>query len=59
MYWSVFYRDVTKKNIELAHELGDLAVNVWTVNRESDIIRMIEYGVMELSPITQKSPRYL
>ena len=41
--WSVFYRDVTKKNIELAHELG-LAVNVWTVNRESDIIRMIEYG---------------
>jgi len=42
--WSVFYRDVTKKNIDLAHELG-LAVIVWTVNRESDIVRMIEYGV--------------
>ncbi len=42
--WSVFYRDVTKQNIDLAHELG-LAVIVWTVNRESDIVRMIEYGV--------------
>ena len=42
--WSAFYRDVTKQNIDLAHELG-LAVNVWTVNRETDIIRMIEYGV--------------
>ena len=42
--WSVFYRDVTKQNVDLAHELG-LAVIVWTVNRESDIIRMIEYGV--------------
>ena len=42
--WSVFYKDVTKQNIDLAHELG-LAVNVWTVNRETDIVRMIEYGV--------------
>jgi len=42
--WSVFYRDVTKQNVDLAHELG-LAVIVWTVNRESDIIRMINYGV--------------
>ena len=42
--WSAFYRDVTKQNIDLAHELG-LAVNVWTVNRESDIARMITYGV--------------
>ena len=42
--WSVFYRDVTKQNIDLAHELG-LAVIVWTVNRESDIVRMIDYGV--------------
>ena len=42
--WSAFYRDVTKKNIDLAHEIG-LAVSVWTVNRESDIVRMIEYGV--------------
>ena len=42
--WSAFYRDVTKQNIDLAHELG-LAVIVWTVNRESDIVRMIEHGV--------------
>ena len=42
--WSAFYRDITKQNIELAHKHG-LAVNVWTVNREQDIIRMIEYGV--------------
>ena len=42
--WSVFYRDVTKQNVELAHKHG-LATSVWTVNREKDIIRMIEYGV--------------
>ena len=42
--WCPFYKDVTKKNVELAHELG-LAVNVWTVSKESDILRMIEYGV--------------
>ena len=41
--WSVFYRDVTK-HVELAHKHG-LATCVWTVNREKDIIRMIEYGV--------------
>jgi glycerophosphoryl diester phosphodiesterase len=42
--WCPFYKDVTKKNVEIAHELG-LAVNVWTVNRENDILRMIEYEV--------------
>jgi glycerophosphoryl diester phosphodiesterase len=42
--WSAFYRDVTKQNVELAHNHG-LATCVWTVNREQDIIRMIEYGV--------------
>ena len=42
--WSAFYRDITKKNVELAHQHG-LAVAAWTVNREKDIIRMIEYGV--------------
>jgi len=41
--WCPFYKDVTKQNIDLAHELG-LAVNVWTVSKESDILRMIEYG---------------
>jgi glycerophosphoryl diester phosphodiesterase len=42
--WSAFYRDVTKQNVELAHKHG-IAACVWTVNREQDIIRMIEYGV--------------
>ena len=42
--WCAFYRDVTKQNVELAHKHG-LATCVWTVNREQDIIRMIEYGV--------------
>ncbi|MDA9625124.1 glycerophosphodiester phosphodiesterase family protein [Candidatus Pelagibacter bacterium] len=42
--WSVFYRDITKQNVELAHKHG-LSTCVWTVNREQDIIRMIEYGV--------------
>ena len=42
--WSAFYRDVTKQNVELANKHG-LATCVWTVNREQDIIRMIEYGV--------------
>ena len=45
--WSVFYRDLTKQNVELAHKHG-LATCVWTVNREKDIIRMIEYGVDEI-----------
>ena len=30
--WSVFYRDVTKQNVELAHKHG-IATCVWTVNR--------------------------
>ena len=42
--WSAFYKDVTKQNVEIAHKHG-LAVAVWTVNREPDILRMIEYGV--------------
>ena len=42
--WSAFYKDITKQNVEIAHKHG-LAVAVWTVNREPDILRMIEYGV--------------
>ncbi|MGB0858016.1 MAG: glycerophosphodiester phosphodiesterase, partial [Paracoccaceae bacterium] len=36
--------DITKQNVEMAHELG-LGVNVWTVNSERDMIKMIKYGV--------------
>ena len=42
--WCPFYRDVTKENVKLAHDLG-LAVNVWTVNNDEDVLRMIEYSV--------------
>ena len=36
-----FYRDITKKNVDMAHEEG-LVVNVWTVNKENDMIQMIK-----------------
>ena len=42
--WCPFYRDITKKNVDMAHEEG-LVVNVWTVNKENDMIQMIKYGV--------------
>jgi len=41
--WCPFYRDITKKDVEMAHE-EKLVVNVWTVNKESDMMQMIEYG---------------
>ena len=39
-----FLQRCDKTNVEIAHKHG-LAVTVWTVNREPDILRMIEYGV--------------
>ena len=42
--WCPFYRDIGKKDLEMAHN-EDLVVNVWTVNKEDDMMRMIEYGV--------------
>jgi len=42
--WCPFYRDITKKDVDKAHEEG-LVVNVWTVNKENDMMQMIEYGV--------------
>ena len=42
--WHPFYRDITKRNIEISHE-ENLPVNVWTVNKEEDMLRMLEYGV--------------
>ena len=38
------HRDITKQNVTMAHDLG-MGVNVWTVNSESDMIKMINYGV--------------
>ena len=42
--WCAFHRDITKQNVSLAHDIG-LGVNVWTVNSERDMIKMIKYGV--------------
>ena len=42
--WHPNYKDVNKEIIQISHEKG-LPVNVWTVNRESDMLRMIDYGV--------------
>ena len=42
--WCPFYRDITKKDVDMAHEEG-LVVNVWTVNKENDMKQMIKYGV--------------
>ena len=42
--WHPNYKDVNKEIIQISHDKG-LPVNVWTVNRESDMLRMIHYGV--------------
>ena len=42
--WHVYRKDITKKSIEIAHE-ENLIVNVWTVNKEYDMLTMIDYGI--------------
>ena len=42
--WHPYYRDISKKMIDISHE-ENLTVNVWTVNDEDDMLKMIEYGV--------------
>jgi glycerophosphoryl diester phosphodiesterase len=42
--WHPNYKDVSKEIVQTSHDKG-LPVNVWTVNRESDMLRMIDYGV--------------
>ena len=42
--WHPYYRDITKKMIQNSHE-ANLPVNVWTVNDEDEMLKMIEYGV--------------
>jgi len=42
--WHPYFQDISKKMIEISHE-ANLAVNVWTVNDEDDMLKMIEYGV--------------
>ena len=42
--WHPYYKDINKKAVEDAHD-NNLPVNVWTVNDEDDMLKMIEYGV--------------
>ena len=42
--WHPNYKDVNKEIVQISHDKG-LPVNVWTVNRVSDMLRMIDYGV--------------
>ncbi len=42
--WHPYYKDITKKLVEISHQ-EDLPVNVWTVNEEYDMLKMIEYSV--------------
>ena len=39
-----YHKDITKKPVDTSHQ-EDLPVNVWTVNEEYDMLKMIEYGV--------------
>ena len=42
--WHPKHKDINKDVVRIAHEEG-LPINVWTVNEEFDMLRMIDYGV--------------
>jgi glycerophosphoryl diester phosphodiesterase len=42
--WHPYHGDVKEEIVKKSHEEG-LPVNVWTVNEEFDMMRMIDYGV--------------
>ena len=42
--WHPYRKDITKKLVDISHQ-EDLPINVWTVNKEYDMLKMIEYGV--------------
>ena len=42
--WHPKYKDIKIEDVRTSHEEG-LPVNVWTVNEEFDMLRMIDYGV--------------
>jgi len=42
--WHPYRKDITKELVDISHQ-EDLPVNVWTVNEEYDMLKMIEYGV--------------
>ncbi len=42
--WAPEHTDLTKARVQRAHDLG-LSVMPWTVNRQSDMVRLIDWGV--------------
>ena len=42
--WHPYRKDITKKLVNISHQ-EDLPVNVWTVNEEYEMLKMIEHGV--------------
>ena len=42
--WHPYRKDITKKLVDISHQ-EELPVNVWTVNKEYEMLKMIEYGV--------------
>ena len=42
--WHPKHIDINKDVVKISHEVG-LPVNVWTVNEEFEMLKMIEYGV--------------
>ncbi len=42
--WHPYRKEITKKLVDISHQ-EDLPVNVWTVNKEYEMLKMIEYGV--------------
>ena len=42
--WHPKHTDINKDVVRISHEVG-LPVNVWTVNEEFEMLRMIDYGV--------------
>ena len=54
--WHPKYTDIKREDVRLSHEEG-LPVNVWTVNEEYDMMRMIDYdvdGIMTDYPVKLK-----
>ncbi len=42
--WHPYRKDITKKLVDISHQ-EDLPVNVWTVNEEYEMLKMMEFGV--------------
>ena len=42
--WHPYHKDITKKLVDISHQ-EELPVNVWTVNKEYEMLKMVEYGV--------------